>query len=76
VEGHERHHIPHGRVRHGLVDGDNPLDSVGEGRKLARLHKTEELLVGDIGTRPVRHQGGEVSGGLEAQAAAVLCVTP
>jgi hypothetical protein len=28
--------------------------------------------VGDVGTHPVRHYGGEVSGGLEAQAAAVL----
>jgi hypothetical protein len=24
----------------------------------------EELLVGDVGARPVRHHGGEVSGGL------------
>jgi hypothetical protein len=72
VEDHERHHIPRGRVQHGLVGGDNPLDGVGEGRKLARLDKTEELLVRDVGARPVRHHGGEVSGGLEAQAAAVL----
>jgi hypothetical protein len=28
--------------------------------------------VGDIGTHPVRHYCGEVSGGLEAQAATVL----
>jgi hypothetical protein len=28
--------------------------------------------MGDIGSRPVRHHGGEVSGGMEAQAAAVL----
>jgi hypothetical protein len=57
---------------HELVGGDNPLDGVGEGRKLARLDKTEELLAGDIGPRPVRHHGSKVLGGLEAQAAAVL----
>jgi hypothetical protein len=28
--------------------------------------------VGDVGTRPVRHYGDEVSGRLEAQAAALL----
>jgi hypothetical protein len=72
VEGHERHHIPRGRVRHGLVDGDASLDSVGEGRKLAHLDQTEELLVKDIGARPVRHHDGEVLCELEAQTAAVL----
>jgi hypothetical protein len=39
---------------------------------LARLDKTKELLAGDVGARPVRHYDGEVLGGLEAQAAAVL----
>jgi hypothetical protein len=39
---------------------------------LARLDQTNELLVGDIGARPVRHHDGEASGELEAQAAAVL----
>jgi hypothetical protein len=55
-----------------LVGGDDPLNGVGEGRKLARLDQTEELLVGDIGARPVRHCDGEVLGELEAQAAVVL----
>jgi hypothetical protein len=64
VEGHEPHHIPRGRARHRLVGGDDPLDDVSEGRKLAHLDKTEELLVGNVGTRLVRHYGGEVSGGL------------
>jgi hypothetical protein len=53
-------------VRHGLISGDDPLDDVSEGRKLARLDQTEELLVGNIGARLVRHHNSEVSGGLEA----------
>jgi hypothetical protein len=57
---------------HGLVGGDNPLDGISEGRKLARLDKTEELLARDVGASTVRHHGGEVLGGLEAQAAVVL----
>jgi hypothetical protein len=57
---------------HGLVDGDDPLNDVGEGRKPARLDQTEELLAGDVGARPVRHHDGEVLGELEAQAATVL----
>jgi hypothetical protein len=52
--------------RHGLVSGDDRLDSVGEGRKLARLDETEELLAGDVGAHPIRHHNGEVLGGLEA----------
>jgi hypothetical protein len=44
VEGHERHHVPAGRAWHGLVGGDDPLDSLGEGRQLARLNETKELL--------------------------------
>jgi hypothetical protein len=39
---------------------------------MARLDQAEELLVGDIRVRPVRHCDGEVLGELEAQAAAVL----
>jgi hypothetical protein len=38
------------------------------------LDKTEELLAGNIGAHPVRHRGGKVLGGLEAQAAVVLRV--
>jgi hypothetical protein len=33
--------------------------------QLARLDQTEELLVGDIGARPVRHRDGEVLGELK-----------
>jgi hypothetical protein len=72
VEGHERHHIPRGRARHGLVGGNDPLDGVGEGRKLARLHQAKELLVGDVRAHPVRHHGGEVSGELETRVVATL----
>jgi hypothetical protein len=39
---------------------------------LAHLDQMDELLVGDNGTRPVRHHDSEVLGKLEAQAAAVL----
>jgi hypothetical protein len=39
---------------------------------LAYLDKTEELLAGNVGVRPIRHRGSKVLGGLEAQAAAVL----
>jgi hypothetical protein len=56
-------------ARHGLISGDDPLDCIGEGRKLARLNEMEELLVGDIGARPVRHHGLSE---LEAQAAVGL----
>jgi hypothetical protein len=71
MEGHERHHIPRGRTRHGLIGGNDLLDDVGEGRNLALLNETEELLVGDIGARLVRHHDGEVLGELETQAMAV-----
>jgi hypothetical protein len=71
VEGHERHHVPLG-ARHRLVAGNPPLDGIGEWRKLACLDKTEELLAGDIGARPIRHQGNEVLSGLEAQVATLL----
>jgi hypothetical protein len=54
-------------ARHGLVTGDLPLHSGGEWRKLARLDETEKLLAGNVGACPVRHHGGGVSGGLEAQ---------
>jgi hypothetical protein len=39
--------------RHGLIDGDNPFNGFGEGRQLARLNETEELLAGDVRARPV-----------------------
>jgi hypothetical protein len=64
-------HTPWG-ARHGLVAGNPPLDGVGEWRKLARLDKTEELLVGNVGARPIRHCGSKLLGGLEAQAVTVL----
>jgi hypothetical protein len=66
MEGHERHHVPAGRVWHRLIGGDDPLDGLGEGRQLAHLNETKELLAGDVGARPVRHHDGEVSGGLAA----------
>jgi hypothetical protein len=44
----------------------------GEWGKLALLNETEELLAGHVGVRPVRHRGGGVSGGLEAQEAVAL----
>jgi hypothetical protein len=59
-------------ARHGLVGGDNRLDSVGEGRKLARFNEMEELLAGDVGARPKRHHNGGVLGRLEVRAAVVL----
>jgi hypothetical protein len=62
------------RAWHGLVGGDDPFDGLGEGRQLARLNETKELLVGDVGARPVRHHDGEVSGELGTQAAATLWV--
>jgi hypothetical protein len=64
-------HTPWG-AWHELVGGDNPLNGIGEGRKLARLDETEELLARDVGACPVQHHGGEVLDELEAQAAAVL----
>jgi hypothetical protein len=72
VEDHERHHVPAGRAWHGLIGGGDLLDGLVEGRHLARLNETKELLAGDVGTRPVRHQDDEVSGELETQAAAVM----
>jgi hypothetical protein len=59
-------------VRHGLVAGDSPLVGGSERRKLSCLDKTEELLAGNVGARPVRHHDGGVLDGLEEQAAAVL----
>jgi hypothetical protein len=72
VEGHEQHHVPAGREWHGLVSGNDPLDSLGEGRQLARLNETKGLLAGDVGARSVRHHDGEVAGELGTQAAAVM----
>jgi hypothetical protein len=72
VEDHERHHIPTGRVWHGLSGKDDPFDSLGEGRQLARLDEMKELLAGDVGACPVRHHDGEVLGELETQAVAAL----
>jgi hypothetical protein len=40
-------------ARHGLVTEDLPLDGGGERRKLSRLDKTEELLMGNVGARLV-----------------------
>jgi hypothetical protein len=48
------------------------LDSLGEGRQLARLDEMKELLAGDVGACLVRHHDGEVSGELETQVAAAL----
>jgi hypothetical protein len=67
VEGHERDHEPLGRVRHELVARHLPLHGSGERRKLARLDEAKQLLTRDIGACLVRHRGGGVSGGLEAQ---------
>jgi hypothetical protein len=72
VEGHERHHVPPGRAWHGLIGGDDPLNSLGEGRQLARLNETKELLAGDIGARLARHYASEVSGELGTQAAVAM----
>jgi hypothetical protein len=66
VEGHERHHVSRRRVRHGRVSGNDLLDGISEGRKLARFDVTEELLVGDVGDCQVRHRSGEALGELEA----------
>jgi hypothetical protein len=59
-------------AQHRLVARHPPLFDAGERQKLARLDETEELLAGHIGTRPVRHRGGGVSGGLGAQGAVAL----
>jgi hypothetical protein len=59
-------------ARHGLVTGDPPLDGGGEQRKLSRLDNMEELLARNVGAHLVRHRGGRVLDGLEAQAAAAL----
>jgi hypothetical protein len=64
VEGHERHHVPPGRAWHGLIGGDDPLNSLGEGWQLARLNETKELLAGDSGAHPARHHASEASGEL------------
>jgi hypothetical protein len=66
VEDHERHHVPAGRVWHGLVGG------YGEGRQLARLDETKELLTGNVGVRSVRHCDGEVFGELEVRVVTTL----
>jgi hypothetical protein len=63
VEDHKRYHVPAGTAWHGLI---------GEGRQLASLNETKELLAGDIGVCPVRHHDSEVSGELETQAAAAM----
>jgi hypothetical protein len=60
--------VASGRAWHRLIDGDDPLDGLGEGRQRARLNETKELLTGDVGARPVRHHDGEVSGEQETQA--------
>jgi hypothetical protein len=60
VERHERHHVSRGRARHGLIDGNDPLDGIDERRKLTCLDQAEEILMGDIGARLVRHHDGEV----------------
>jgi hypothetical protein len=39
---------------------------------LSCLDKTEELLAGNVGARPVQHRDGGVLDGLEEQAAAAL----
>jgi hypothetical protein len=72
VEDHERHHVPAGRAWHGLISRDKPIDGLNEGRQLARLNKTKELLTGDVGACPVRHHDDEVSGELETQAATAM----
>jgi hypothetical protein len=59
-------------ARHRLVAGDLPLDGGGERGKLARLDKTEKLLMGNVGECPVRHRDGGVSGRLDAQEAVAL----
>jgi hypothetical protein len=63
---------PFGGGRHGRIVGNLPLHGSVEQRKLARLNEMEELLVGHVGARPVRHRGGGVSSGLEAQEAVAL----
>jgi hypothetical protein len=72
MEYHKRHHVPAGRAWHGLIGGNDPFDDLGEGRQLARLNETKELLAGDVGACPVRHHVGEVSSELETQAAATM----
>jgi hypothetical protein len=47
MEGHERHHVPPGRAWHGFINSDDPLNSLSEGRQLARLNETKKLLAGD-----------------------------
>jgi hypothetical protein len=62
VEGHERHHIPPGRVWHRFISRDDPFNGLGEGRQLARRNETKKLLAGDSGAHPTRHRAGEVLG--------------
>jgi hypothetical protein len=50
----------------------DPLDGLAEGRQLARLDETKELLARDVGAHPVRHCDGEVLGELEVRAVATL----
>jgi hypothetical protein len=69
MEGHERHHVPPGRAWHGFVGRDDPLNSLSEGRQLARLNETKKLLARDSGAHPTRHRAGEVSGELGTRAA-------
>jgi hypothetical protein len=59
-------------ARHRLIARNPPPDGVGEWRKLDRLDKTEELLAGDIGARPIQQHDSEVLSRLEAQAVALL----
>jgi hypothetical protein len=54
------------------LGGAAPTPQRRERRELARLGETEELSARHVGTRPVRHRGGRVLGGLGAQEAAVL----
>jgi hypothetical protein len=74
VEDHERHHVPAGRAWNRLVGGYDLFDGLGEGRQLACLDKTKELLAGDVGARPVRYCDSEVLGELEVREATALWI--
>jgi hypothetical protein len=63
---------PLGGRRHGLIPGHLPLHGDGVWRKLSGLDKAEQLLTRHVGSRPVRHGSGGVSGDLVAQAVAAL----
>jgi hypothetical protein len=67
VESHKRDHGPLRRARHRLVARLPPLHGGGERRKLARPDETKQLLARHVGAPLVRHRGGGVSSGLEAQ---------